>query len=48
MQFPFDLHKTLNFIGYLINDRNCSSKTIDSYLMRLGWLTSPKAMIAHT
>ena len=41
MQFPFDLDKTLNFIGYLINDRNCSSKTIDSYLsaVRMAHLT---------
>ena len=32
MQLPFDLEKTLNFIGYLIKERNCSSGTINSYL----------------
>ena len=32
MQMPFDLEKTLNFVGYLIQERNCSSKTINSYL----------------
>ena len=32
MQLPFDLEKTLNFIGYLIKERNCSSNTINSYL----------------
>ena len=41
MQLPFDLEKTLNFIGYLLKDRNCSSKTIDSYLsaVRMAHLT---------
>ena len=32
MQLPFDLEKTLNFVGYLIKERNCSSGTINSYL----------------
>ena len=41
MQLPFDLEKTLNFIGYLLKDRNCSSKTNDSYLsaVRMAHLT---------
>ena len=41
MQLPFDLEKTLNFVGYLIEERNCSSKTIDSYLsaVRMAHLT---------
>ena len=32
MSFPFNLEKTLDFVGYLIKDRNCSSNTINSYL----------------
>ena len=41
MQLPFDLEKTLNFVGYLIEERDCSSKTIDSYLsaVRMAHLT---------
>ena len=32
MSLPFDLPKTLNYVGYLIEDRGCSSKTIGQYL----------------
>ena len=41
MQLPFDLEKTLNFIGYLITERNCSSNTIQSYIsaVRMAHLT---------
>lgn len=41
MQLPFDLEKTLNFIGYLIDERNCSASTINSYLsaLRMAHLT---------
>ena len=41
MQLPFDLEKTLNFIVYLLKDRNCSLKTIHCYLsaVRMAHLT---------
>ena len=41
MDLPFDLEKTLSFIGYLIQERNCSSKTIHCYLsaVRMAHLT---------
>ena len=41
MQFPFDLDKTLNFIGYLLKERECSANTINSYLsaVRMAHLT---------
>ena len=41
MELPFDLEKTLNFVGYLIQERDCSAKTIHSYLsaVRMAHLT---------
>ena len=32
MSLPFDVEKTMNFIAFLIKERNCSGKTIDCYL----------------
>ena len=32
MSLPFDLGKTLNYVGFLLNDRKCSSKTVSQYL----------------
>ena len=32
MDLPFNLEKTLNFVGYLIEERDCSAGTINSYL----------------
>ena len=32
LSFPWDIEKTLKFIGYLKTDRNCAAKTIDCYL----------------
>ena len=28
MSLPFTIGKTLNYVGYLLDDRNCSSKTV--------------------
>jgi hypothetical protein len=41
MDLPFDMEKTLTFIGYLIDERNCSAKTIHCYLsaVRMAHLT---------
>ena len=41
LDLPFDLEKTLTFIGYLIQERSCSSKTIHCYLsaVRMAHLT---------
>ena len=35
MSLPFDIKKTLNYVGFLITERNCSSKTISQYLSAL-------------
>ena len=32
MSLPFTVGKTLNYVGYLLEDRNCSSKTVAQYL----------------
>ena len=32
MSLPFTTGKTLNYVGYLLDDRNCSSKTVAQYL----------------
>ena len=32
MSLPFNIGKTLNYVGFLMDDRNCSSKTICQYL----------------
>ena len=32
LSFPWDIEKTLKFIGFLKTDRNCAAKTIDCYL----------------
>ena len=32
MSLPFTLDKTLNYVGYLMGDRGCSSKTVAQYL----------------
>ena len=32
MSLPFTTGKTLNYVGYLIEDRGCSSKTVGQYL----------------
>ena len=32
MSLPFTIGKTLNYVGYLLDDRSCSSKTVAQYL----------------
>ena len=32
MSLPFTIDKTLNYVGYLMGDRGCSSKTVAQYL----------------
>ena len=32
MRLPFTISKTLNYVGYLLEDRKCSSKTVAQYL----------------
>ena len=32
LSFPWDIEKTLKFIGFLKTDRKCAAKTIDCYL----------------
>ena len=38
MQLPWDLDKLLNFVGYLIKIRGCSSNTINSYISAIRML----------
>lgn len=35
MSPPFDTTKTLNYVGYLLEDRNCCANTVDVYLSGL-------------
>ena len=32
MSLPFDISKTLNYVGFLLEDRKCCSKTVGQYL----------------
>ena len=32
MSLPFDLGKTLNYVGFLLRDRGCCAKTVGQYL----------------
>ena len=48
MSLPFDLGKTLNYVGFFFNDRKCSSKTVSQYLRGMRILHSCKKwMLQH-
>ena len=38
MSLPFDVTKTLNYVGYLLEVRGCTAKTVSSYLSALRML----------
>ena len=44
MQLPWDLDKLLNFVGYLIKVRECSSNTINSYISAIRMLHLTKGL----
>ena len=44
MSLPFDIRKTLNYVGYLLEDRKCSSKTVAQYLCGVRMLHLCKGM----
>ena len=44
MSLPFDITKTLNYVGYLLGERNCQSKTVGQYLSAVRMLHLCKGM----
>ena len=44
MQFPWEVDKLLNFVGYLIKVRGCSSNTINSYISAIRMLHLTKGL----
>ena len=44
MSLPFDIGKNLNYVGFLLDDRQCSSKTVAQYLSGIRMLHLCKGM----